>query len=68
MMTMREWTRTGSGSPAVIPVRFLAGSVEVLCGALVIVGLVTRLAAIPLPTIIVGPGSWSIDGLWSGRR
>jgi uncharacterized membrane protein YphA (DoxX/SURF4 family) len=85
----------------------LVGGFEVVCGVLVVLGLLTRLAAVPLLTIItvaiwttklpmlstqgfwamvheartdwcmflgalfliiVGAGSWSIDGLRSGRR
>jgi putative oxidoreductase len=45
-----RFMKIGLPSPAVLAP--LVGTFEVVCGALVIVGLVTRLAAIPLLTII----------------
>ena len=45
-----RFTKIGLPSPDVLALA--VGSFEVVCGALVIVGLATRLAAIPLLTII----------------
>jgi uncharacterized membrane protein YphA (DoxX/SURF4 family) len=100
-----RFTKIGLPSPGVLAP--LVGGFEIVCGALVVIGLFTRLAALPLLTIIsvaiwttklpmlttqgfwamaheartdwcmwlgalflmlVGPGSWSIDALRSGRR
>ena len=54
------------------------GGVEIACGALLVLGLLTRLATVPLLVditmlmgliflLIVGAGPWSLDALWSRR-
>src|SRR6266508_2532285 len=59
-----RFTKIGIPSPEIMGP--LVGGCEVVCGALLIVGFLTRLAAIVL--LIDSAGRWSFDATWMRGR